>query len=245
MKKIVNFSGGKDSTAMLLRMIELNMPIDEIRYFDCGSWEFPQMHNHIKKVEEYIEKPIKWMKYKYDFDYLFSKKVTSKGFEGYGFPSMNYRWCTGRKKEVLNKGISKEDILYIAFSIEELGRMQNAIRINKQRKNKIFPLIGWGWDNKDCLEYCYSKGFDWEGLYNYFDRVSCWCCPFQGLNSLRNLRKYFPEFWQRLLNMQKERMEKYKGLKNNCMSINFRMDGQTVFDLDQRFKEEERQMEMF
>ena len=30
MKHIVSFSGGKDSTAMLLRMLEENMKIDEI-----------------------------------------------------------------------------------------------------------------------------------------------------------------------------------------------------------------------
>ncbi|WP_132587301.1 phosphoadenosine phosphosulfate reductase domain-containing protein [Allofournierella massiliensis] len=35
-------SGGKDSTAMLLRLVEENRPIDEILYCDTG-WEFPQM----------------------------------------------------------------------------------------------------------------------------------------------------------------------------------------------------------
>lgn len=30
MKYIVSFSGGKDSTAMLLRMLELKYPIDEV-----------------------------------------------------------------------------------------------------------------------------------------------------------------------------------------------------------------------
>ena len=33
MKHIVSFSGGKDSTAMLLRMLEENMPIDIIAIF--------------------------------------------------------------------------------------------------------------------------------------------------------------------------------------------------------------------
>lgn len=32
-KHIVCFSGGKDSTAMLLKMIENNMPIDDIIFF--------------------------------------------------------------------------------------------------------------------------------------------------------------------------------------------------------------------
>jgi len=42
MKHIVAFSGGKDSTAMLLRMIELKKPIDVILFADTGL-EYPEM----------------------------------------------------------------------------------------------------------------------------------------------------------------------------------------------------------
>lgn len=40
MKQIVQLSGGKDSTAMLLMMLERNMPVDEILFCDTGV-EFP------------------------------------------------------------------------------------------------------------------------------------------------------------------------------------------------------------
>jgi 3'-phosphoadenosine 5'-phosphosulfate sulfotransferase (PAPS reductase)/FAD synthetase len=53
MEHIVQFSGGKDSTAMLLMMLEKNMPIDEIIFCDTGK-EFPQMYEHIEKVQKYI-----------------------------------------------------------------------------------------------------------------------------------------------------------------------------------------------
>lgn len=50
MKHIVSFSGGKDSTAMLLMMIEKGMQIDDIIFCDTGK-EFPEMYEHIKQVE--------------------------------------------------------------------------------------------------------------------------------------------------------------------------------------------------
>lgn len=53
MEHIISFSGGKDSTAMLLMMLENNMPIDEIIFCDTGK-EFPQMYDHIEKVQKYI-----------------------------------------------------------------------------------------------------------------------------------------------------------------------------------------------
>ena len=39
MKHIVNFSGGKDSTAMLIRMIEEGMPIDDIVFIKVMATE--------------------------------------------------------------------------------------------------------------------------------------------------------------------------------------------------------------
>ena len=40
---VVSFSGGKDSTALLLRLLELNEPIDEVIFCDTYK-EFPQMY---------------------------------------------------------------------------------------------------------------------------------------------------------------------------------------------------------
>lgn len=50
MKHVVQFSGGKDSTAMLLMMLERGMQVDEIIMCDTGM-EFPGMYQHIE-VEE-------------------------------------------------------------------------------------------------------------------------------------------------------------------------------------------------
>lgn len=41
----VSLSGGKDSTAMLLLMIERGMPIDTVISADTGT-EFPEMYEH-------------------------------------------------------------------------------------------------------------------------------------------------------------------------------------------------------
>ena len=40
---LVSFSGGKDSTALLLRMLELGMKVDEV--LNCDTYmEFPPTH---------------------------------------------------------------------------------------------------------------------------------------------------------------------------------------------------------
>ena len=49
----VSLSGGKDSTAMLLLMIERGMPIDIVLTADTGM-EFPEMYDHLAKLDEYL-----------------------------------------------------------------------------------------------------------------------------------------------------------------------------------------------
>ena len=49
----VSLSGGKDSTAMLLMMIEKGMPVDGVFWADTGM-EFPEMYRHIGKVDAYL-----------------------------------------------------------------------------------------------------------------------------------------------------------------------------------------------
>ena len=49
----VSLSGGKDSTAMLLLMIEQDMPIDMVLSADTGM-EFPEMYEHLAKLDEHL-----------------------------------------------------------------------------------------------------------------------------------------------------------------------------------------------
>ncbi len=44
---IVSLSGGKDSTAMLILMVEKGLPIDMVLTADTGM-EFPEMEGHLK-----------------------------------------------------------------------------------------------------------------------------------------------------------------------------------------------------
>ena len=49
----VSLSGGKDSTAMLLLMIERGLPIHAVLTADTGM-EFPEMYEHLQKLDDYL-----------------------------------------------------------------------------------------------------------------------------------------------------------------------------------------------
>lgn len=50
---VVNLSGGKDSTAALILMVERELPIDVVFMADTGK-EFPEIYEHLEKVDEYL-----------------------------------------------------------------------------------------------------------------------------------------------------------------------------------------------
>ena len=235
---VANFSGGKDSTAMVLRMIEIGEHIDEVVCCDTQK-EFPAMYRHIEKVRKVIESNgIKFtlLRAKKTFDYHMFEYRTKKGKnterKGKGWPYPNVRWCTSElKRSVTHKYFTSMRKKYNVIQCNGLAfdEQRRLTRKNNTQADKRHPLVEWGWSEKDCLKYCYSKGYDWEGLYEIFNRVSCWCCPLKPLEELRKLRKHCPELWEELKDMDKR--------ANNQFQSNY-----SVADLEKRFAfEEERQ----
>ena len=203
---------GKDSTAMLLRMLEENMPIDKIIFVDTEK-DFPDMLEHIRQVQNYIiknyGKEITTLMPKNSFDYyMFEHEKTkgkNKGKKGYGWATMLCRWCTSNlKTQTINnylKQFEKEGYIeYIGIAYDETKRI----------KDKKYPLVDWKMTEADCLQYCYDRGFNWNGLYEHFDRLSCWCCPLKNLKELKILWKYYPELWNELKEMDKRAYNQFR-----------------------------------
>ncbi len=237
---VVSFSGGKDSTAMLLGMLERGMRIDCILFCDTGL-EFPQMYEHISKLEHDIGRPVTRIRAEHSYEYLMFDTPVKRGPDspivrrygagcsGYGWPGPRQRWCTTRLKDLPRERFLRElrqqfDVKeHIGIAADEQYRLE---RENNKNPNHVHPLVDWGMTESDCLAYCYGKGYDWGGLYEQFRRVSCWCCPLQSLEELRQLRKNHPDLWAQLNEWDRRTWRK------------FRAD-YSVEDLEVRFQFEE------
>ena len=209
-ENIVQFSGGKDSTAMLLMLLDKGVRVDEIIFCDTGK-EFPQMYEHIAKVEKYIGREVTKLKAEHSFDYYMfdhvKTKGKNKGKHGYGWSNMLCRWCTKNLKQTPQQRYmqGREYISYIGIAYDEPKRHEGIAN------NVKHPLYDWHITEKMALEYCYERGFDWGGLYEHFDRVSCWCCPLKNNKELMQLYVHYPDLWQELRDMDNRAYNKFKG----------------------------------
>jgi len=229
MKHIVSFSGGKDSTAMVLKMIEHNYAIDELVYFDCG-WEWPQVQQTVQDVAAYTGLPLTVVRPEQSFEWWMYEKPCAIGL-GKGWPRFNLRWCTGLKQDTIRKYLKdkKPYLNYIGITADEASW-----RLNKPKSNYRYPLVELGITEKECLQICYKHGFTWDGLYNYMDSTSCWCCPLQPLRSLKNLYINFPDLWEKLTQMAARTPTPFK-IKGGG-----KIEGRGIFipELEARFKAE-------
>ena len=245
MMNILSISGGKDSTAMLLRLLEEGYPVDDIVFFDTG-WEFPQIVDHVRQVEVYIGRKISILKPAVSFnDWMFRREVIAKKGPkkgqvhriGNGWPSPTRRWCTREKAQSIDKYVrqthGKFYSQYIGFAADEIKRTGCGTVCAGEAKNgvnRLYPLIyDWDMDEKSCLDYCYERGFDWGGLYGHFKRVSCFCCPLQRIGVLRKLRRNFPGLWSLMLKWDAAMPGHNRGF----------FGYKTVHDLDRRFAHED------
>lgn len=222
---VVSFSGGKDSTAMLLMMLENKIPIDRIICVDTTK-EFPAMYRHIAKVQEIC--PVEIEHIQFNFDYWFGEHIKTRGKNrgkvGYGFPDFRNRWCTNRKRLAFMRQLEitrykrrsydgtfkviEPIVEYHGIAFDEKSRCgRNGADHGRDIR---YPLVEWGITQEQALKYCYSKGLDWEGLYDKFYRVTCWCCPMSRIGELKTLYNEFPELWQQLIEMDKKSYRKFR-----------------------------------
>jgi len=190
---IVSMSFGKDSTAMLEMMIERNEPIYSAMWFDT-EWDFPEIRKHAEKVIHNTGINLQVIRHWAGFRFLEKR---------YGAPHGAGGWCVARKTRGCNRYMrlmvkDNPDIIEcIGFTTDEMKRAERLSK-NKNKKWPVrFPLIEWGISEKDALEYCYSKGYDFGGIYDWMPskRVSCWKCPKQSKADWAAIRKHHPELF--------------------------------------------------
>lgn len=163
---IVALSGGKDSTAMALRLRETEPNTDfEFVVTPTGN-ELPEMVSHWNKLQELLDRKLTVVSGGDSLGSLI-KKWTA-------LPNWRQRWCTRVLKLEPYEA-------YIASRLPVVSYV--GIRADEDREGfelgegvtRHFPLIEWGWGLHEVLDYLDARGVIIP------ERTDCAACFFQTL----------------------------------------------------------------
>lgn len=201
---IASVSFGKDSLAMLHLLIERNLPLDEVVFYNTGA-EFDCIYRERDRVMPLLaEHGIKYTELKpaEPFFYsMFARPINSKknGLHyGYSWCRGGCRWGTTAKLSIIDKYKKRYDkyVEYIGIAVDEQHRI----------KDKRYPLFEAGITEAQALQMCYERGHEWleDGvrLYDVLDRVSCWCCRNKNMKELKAIHDNLPRYWKRLQGLE-------------------------------------------
>lgn len=180
MKHIVALSGGKDSTAMALRLAEIE-PRDYTYICTPTGNEPDEMIAHWTKLECLLHKKI--------------HRITTGTLEGLiqqqnCLPSHRMRWCTRRLKIEPTIDYFRANapaVLYVGLRADEDEREG----IYGDEVVNDFPFRRWGWDETDVLDYLHRR----EIAIPY--RTDCEWCYDQTLREWRKLWRDNPASFAR------------------------------------------------
>lgn len=238
MKYIASCSFGKDSLAMLIKIKELGLPLDEVIYCDIRfdeniSGEMPKMAEFIPKAEKILKeqfdievKHISGITFKEQF-YKIKQRGNHIG-DNYGFPYTIGAWCNSRLKiEPIRKYLKsiKEPIIqYVGIAYDEPKRYE---RLNHE--THIAPLYDLKITEKDAMAIC--RKYDLVSpIYENSFRGGCWFCVKQSLPQLKYLYLKYPNLWNTLKDMEKESHNTFKiGKTFEELEIKFEREGRNLF----------------
>lgn len=176
---VVALSGGKDSTALALRLRELHPNRDFIWFCTPTGDELPEMVAHWKYLESVLG-PITRVQ----------NRTLDEWIEDFGaLPNWRQRWCTRLLKiEPCLAFLAKltKPVLYVGLRSDEEQRKG----IYSENVETVFPLREWGWGLPEVLGYLNEKGVKIP------KRTDCARCYGQRLSEWFELWRDYPELYQ-------------------------------------------------
>jgi hypothetical protein len=181
---VVGLSGGKDSTALALRLRELHPDRRFIWFITPTGDELPEMLAHWAYLEDRLGEPL--------------TRITNGTLDSWierftMLPNGNARWCTRVLKIEpciaflvrLEHETGHKPILYVGLRVDEEERQG----LYSEKVDTRFPLREWGWGLPEVVGYLRAEGVTIPS------RTDCARCYGQRIGEWWRLWKRHPALW--------------------------------------------------
>lgn len=179
-RHIIGLSGGKDSTALALRLAEIEPRKYEYICNETGN-ELPEMRAHWALLEDMLNTRITPIRYHTDLFGLIEQEKM--------IPNFRSRFCTRMLKIeptiAYFKTLPDDTVLHVGLRADEESRPGI---FGEDMKIK-FDMRDWGWKECDVWTYLDKRGVSIPS------RSDCAVCPYQRLEEWFALWRDHPDQW--------------------------------------------------
>lgn len=190
---VISYSGGKDSTALLLWARRENLQPRIILFADTG-WEHALTYKYIDDVERQLGEPIRRVRGKETFEQRVRRLR--------GFPSSGRRWCTDElkiqpTKRELDRIVDETgDDVTVLVGVRREESPARA-ELSEREWSKDYDCEVWRpileWKLQDVIDEHHRGGVPLNPLYHLgANRVGCWPCIFERKESIRLIAETDP-----------------------------------------------------
>lgn len=189
MSHVIGLSGGKDSTALALRLAEVE-PREYTYICNATGNELPEMLEHWRRLESLLGAKIQPVTNPLGLVGLIHRE--------HMLPNVFSRWCTRILKIeptiAYMAELPENSVLYVGLRAdEELRRGLFGEEITVR-----FPLREWGWGEPEVLRYLERR------RVRIPKRTDCALCPYQRLGEWRDLWEKYPDLWELGVELEEE-----------------------------------------
>lgn len=209
MEIVINFSGGKDSQAMLAFIMENYPDVKKHVVFADTGWEHEGIIEWCQKEVARYDLPLHVVK---NPNKTFMQMVGNRKM----FPGMRQRQCTSDLKTGpvmtwIRRNIKDPVVINcLGIRAEESPARAKKLKLSRNKKESNSKRTIWNWlpihDWKETRVrgYLIDKGIHLHPAYQYLRRLSCRVCIFMTDHDLRQVNKFDPEAIQIVDQMERE-----------------------------------------
>lgn len=240
---IVAYGGGTNSTAMLIGLTEKGIKLDHILFADTGA-EMPWTYAYIPIMNEWLaahgQPKITVLQYfdengnrlTLEEECLRAKLLPSKAY-GFLYSKCSLKHKVGTQDKFVNNLLEARTLWksgqridkFIGYDAGEESRVLNvkSYDISDKKYHKHYPLYEWDWYREDCIKAIQKQDLPLPG------KSACYFCPSTKKREILELRKNFPNLYQRAINIEDNAMENLRTIKGLGSDYSWK---QFVYDHD-------------
>lgn len=232
-------SGGQDSSAMTIRLLELGYPLDYIVFSDT-TLEFDEMYEYIDKLDAFFQRKygiaITRLKPNRSYESWVFGEISEYGKHGgqiRGVPLVGSPcyWRREAKEMPFQRWIKEKSIseykTYIGYVYSEYERWKNAWQYNA-----LTPLVDWRWNEPEVQAYLKENMME-NSLYQHFTRSGCGICQKQSMDAKYQLYKNYKKQWDYMceleIRLKNERESRGEQVQPSFHATLFTWDMEKIF----------------